>query len=401
MDKTFQKFLRAGVDLSPLGFELRADAAPYFCTPKGARILGWAGVDGIHYCTVRGSGSRIFAVSPMNAAPECMHPIAESFEDFLRLLLACGDAAVLEQSWQWDEAQFSAFLNENPPTDEQKAALSELSRRMRLTPMPEPWRYLRALQASFSPAEKPSPRLAQREAFDCGLLLSPRSRRTLPHGTRARKDLRLGRPSLARARGLRVREGARDRFLHARKRGRAARVHAKMEAVARKRRLRGVLAGRSASSGRGKPARAVVHAHAYRERENAACFGTRLRELPSLLSRPRNAARAPHAALSSKRRVRLGRHVRVVPMERPQTRRRSFDRAFPAPNARAAARPRFTVRAPATRSVSRTRTRARSIRSPRCRWKRRRCRKPRSAAASPRTSRFCASRSTRSPPSRF
>ena len=100
MDKTFQKFPRAGVDLSPLGFELRADAAPYFCTPKGARILGWAGVGGIHYCTVRGSGSRIFAVSPMNAAPECMHPIAESFEDFLRLLLACGDAAVLEQSWQ-------------------------------------------------------------------------------------------------------------------------------------------------------------------------------------------------------------------------------------------------------------------------------------------------------------
>lgn len=176
MDKTFQKFLRAGVDLSPLGFELRADAAPYFCTPKGARILGWAGVDGIHYCTVRGSGSRIFAVSPMNAAPECVHPIAESFEDFLRLLLACGDAAVLEQSWQWDEAQFSAFLNENPPTDEQKAALSELSRRMRLTPMPKPWRYLRALQASFPPAEKPSPRLAQREAFDCDLLLSPRSR---------------------------------------------------------------------------------------------------------------------------------------------------------------------------------------------------------------------------------
>lgn len=176
MDKTFQKFLRAGVDLSPLGFELRADAAPYFCTPKGARILGWAGVDGIHYCTVRGSGSRIFAVSPMNAAPEYVHPIAESFEDFLRLLLACGDAAALEQSWQWDEAQFSAFLNENPPTAEQKAALSELSRRMQLTPMPEPWRYLHALQASFPPAEKPSPSPARREAFDCDLLLSPRSR---------------------------------------------------------------------------------------------------------------------------------------------------------------------------------------------------------------------------------
>lgn len=213
------------------------------------------------------------------------------------------------------------------------------------------------------------------------------------------KNPSTGRPSLARARGIRVREGARDRFLHARGSGRAARVHAKMEAVARKRRLRGVLAGGSASSGRGKPARAVVHTHAYRERENAARFGKRLRELSSLLSRPRNAA---HAALPFKRRVRLGRHVRVVPMERPQTRRRSFDRAFPAPNARAAARAalhgaRARRRVPfhasvhghgayAHRAVAGSADAAGN---------------PRSAAASPRASRFCSTRSTRSPPSRF
>ena len=50
MDRTFQKFLRSGLDLAPLGVERREENLPYFCTPKGAAIFGWAGVDGIHYC---------------------------------------------------------------------------------------------------------------------------------------------------------------------------------------------------------------------------------------------------------------------------------------------------------------------------------------------------------------
>lgn len=106
MDKTFEKFLRSGIDLSSIGIERREDNASYFCTPKGASIFGWAGVDGIHYCFVRGFGGMVFAVSPMNLAPDFVHPIARDFADFLRLLLASGDAAALEQAWMWDEAQF-------------------------------------------------------------------------------------------------------------------------------------------------------------------------------------------------------------------------------------------------------------------------------------------------------
>ena len=43
MDKVFQKFLRSGIDLSAVGVERREDNNPYFCTPKGASIFGWAG----------------------------------------------------------------------------------------------------------------------------------------------------------------------------------------------------------------------------------------------------------------------------------------------------------------------------------------------------------------------
>lgn len=149
MDKTFQRFLKLGINLAPVGIEAREDNAAYFCTPKGACIFGWAGVDGIHYCFIRGFGNMIFAVSPMNAAPNYVHPIAENFETLLRLLLACGDAAALEQAWQWKEEEFNAFLAENPPTEEGEGILKEIVKKLKLSPMEHPWQYLHALQESF------------------------------------------------------------------------------------------------------------------------------------------------------------------------------------------------------------------------------------------------------------
>ena len=39
----YQKFLRKHLDLSPLSVMRQEDNDPYFCTPKGASIFGWAG----------------------------------------------------------------------------------------------------------------------------------------------------------------------------------------------------------------------------------------------------------------------------------------------------------------------------------------------------------------------
>ncbi len=149
MDKSFKTFLKLGIDLTCVGIEMRADEAAYFCTPKGASVIGWAGVDGIHYCRIRGFGNMVFAVSPMNDAPDYVHPIAEDFETLLRLLLACGDAAALEQAWQWNEEQFNLFLKEYPPTEEMKEVLLGISAGMRLSPMENPWQYIHHLQENF------------------------------------------------------------------------------------------------------------------------------------------------------------------------------------------------------------------------------------------------------------
>ncbi len=143
--ETYQK-LKLG---AALGLEPRGEESVYFCTPKGARIFGWAGVDGIHYCFVQGFGDRVFAVSPMNAPDDCVQPLAESFRDFLRLLLACGGPDALEQAHGWTAEQFDAFVRTNPPDQKRRAALAVLAERLALTPMENPYAYITALQAGF------------------------------------------------------------------------------------------------------------------------------------------------------------------------------------------------------------------------------------------------------------
>ena len=86
--KTLQKLKT--YDLSPLGFDQNGEKAVYFCTPKGSTILASAGVDGIHYVTIRGCGPMVFAVCPMNLPGQFVHPIARSGEELVRLLLAAG-----------------------------------------------------------------------------------------------------------------------------------------------------------------------------------------------------------------------------------------------------------------------------------------------------------------------
>ncbi|SHI16332.1 hypothetical protein SAMN02745823_02918 [Sporobacter termitidis DSM 10068] len=150
METIYQEYLKLNIDGSLIGLERGADENNYFCTPEGAGIIGWAGVDGIHFCFVRGFGEMVFAVSPMNApGGSYVHPLARDFKDFLRLLLACGHTAALEQAWCWEQEQFDEFLRKNAPADEQSAALHILREKMSLTPMAQPFAYIKALQDGF------------------------------------------------------------------------------------------------------------------------------------------------------------------------------------------------------------------------------------------------------------
>ncbi|MBQ3136948.1 MAG: hypothetical protein IJB74_05630 [Clostridia bacterium] len=141
-------FKKTKIDLSLLGFDMNGDFELYYCTPKKAKILASSGVDGIHFCTVPQFGEMIFAVSPMNFG-DCVHPVARSFEDLLRLLLSCGDIAALEQCYAWDEEQYKAFLSDCPPTEKQRAVLNEIKDKCSLEPMADAFAYVKELQSEF------------------------------------------------------------------------------------------------------------------------------------------------------------------------------------------------------------------------------------------------------------
>ena len=149
-----KSFKKTKIDLSPLGFIQRGDFEFYYCTPKNAKILATSGVDGIHYCTVPQFGEIIFAVSPMNFG-DCVHPIARSFEDLLRLLLHCGDIAALEQCFVWDEEQYKAFLIDYPATEEQQAVLEEIKNKCGLEPIEDSFAYVKELQAEIDLSQIP------------------------------------------------------------------------------------------------------------------------------------------------------------------------------------------------------------------------------------------------------
>ena len=141
-------FAKMKIDLSPLGFIQSGEYEYYYCTPKDAKIIAASGIDGIHYCTINDFGEIIFAVSPMNYG-DCVHPIARSFEDLLRLLLSCSDIAALEQCYGWDREQYEAFLIDFPTTDKQQAILDEIKDKCGLLPIEDAYTYVKKLQAEF------------------------------------------------------------------------------------------------------------------------------------------------------------------------------------------------------------------------------------------------------------
>lgn len=147
----YQRYKKLSIDFSQLGLEPGNPRSDYLCTPKGAKVIGWEGVDGIHYCFVKGFGEMVFAVSPDNLPGDHVHPLARSFEDFLRLILACGHAAAPEQAHRWNREQFDAYLDEERGdlTPERQAALDGLREGLSLTPMDDPFGYLQDVQAGF------------------------------------------------------------------------------------------------------------------------------------------------------------------------------------------------------------------------------------------------------------
>ena len=150
----YQKFKKLNIDHAAIGLAQSDTSVTHYCTPRDAHIIGWAGVDGIHYCTIPAFGEMIFAVSPMNFG-DCVHPIARTFEDLLCLLLSCRSMDALEQCYAWDKEQFQAYLIDYPATDSQQAVLDTIRTAFDLKPIEDAFSYVKELQSEFDLSQIP------------------------------------------------------------------------------------------------------------------------------------------------------------------------------------------------------------------------------------------------------
>ena len=135
-----------------LGIEQGNNESLYFCTPKGAKIIGWTGVDGIHFCFIPSiSFDMVFVVSPMPCGEHYVEPIARNFLEFLSLVLFCKDVSPLEQICYIDEGQFSELLKleEGNGWPARDAALNILCKEFGIEAQSNAYRYVKDLQANF------------------------------------------------------------------------------------------------------------------------------------------------------------------------------------------------------------------------------------------------------------
>ena len=146
---TYQSFKELNIDHSAIGLDQNISYTEYFCTPKGAEIIAEAGIDGIHYCFIKGFNETVFAISPSDFPGENVHPIAKNFEDLLRLLLACGSMDAIEQTYMWNEETFEQYTIDNKPGEKQRAIMELIKEEFQIIPMEQPFFYIKDLQASF------------------------------------------------------------------------------------------------------------------------------------------------------------------------------------------------------------------------------------------------------------
>ena len=135
------------LDGSLIGLEKGSETGDSFCTPIGMTVLGWE--NSIHYGFIHGYGEMVFAVNPESCADRYVYPLAKNFEDFLRLLLACGSTTAMEQIICWEREQYEAFLRDDPAPQGRKELLERLTAELKLRPMSEPFDYVKELQAVF------------------------------------------------------------------------------------------------------------------------------------------------------------------------------------------------------------------------------------------------------------
>ena len=149
METLFDQYKELNINGSLICLEQVEDIYSYFCYPTNAKAIGFEG--SIMYCFIEPYGEMVFACNPDTCADVFVYPLARTFEDFMRLILACGSTNPIEQIIWMDKDKFEKHLKEEEAirTEEQKATLSYLETELEISPIDNPYDYVKELQSRF------------------------------------------------------------------------------------------------------------------------------------------------------------------------------------------------------------------------------------------------------------
>lgn len=149
METVYKKYMALPIRKELLGLERGAITTPYFCYPLNADPIGFEGC--ILYCFLPEYGEMVFACNPESCSDRNVYPLAANFEDFIRLILACGTVNPVEQIVWMNGEQFAEHAAHEKMilTEEQKAAGNLLRQSLGLLPMDDPFEYVKSIQKNF------------------------------------------------------------------------------------------------------------------------------------------------------------------------------------------------------------------------------------------------------------
>lgn len=149
MNNLFEKYKSLSINGELICLKQQSVSEPYFCYPIGAKPIGFEGC--IMYSFIGGYKHMVFASNPESCSDQYVYPLAANFEDFIRLILACGSANPIEHIVWMDKEKFEQHLQEEKKnqTEKQKELLDLLARELNLIAMKEPFEYVKNIQAYF------------------------------------------------------------------------------------------------------------------------------------------------------------------------------------------------------------------------------------------------------------
>lgn len=122
-----------------LGLRFYREAVYFPMLPANSRLIAYA--DPFYFCTLDGYQNTIFAVAAKSGYGSDICPLAYDFREFLRLILACGSAAIAAKAGFCSREVFSLIRS-----DSSCAALKKLSMELSLSPVSDPYTYVQTVR---------------------------------------------------------------------------------------------------------------------------------------------------------------------------------------------------------------------------------------------------------------